>query len=574
MSSHRKVKDPNKIVIPRGDKLTKKVLDTMSTISSIVGSTLGPGGSPVLLERQDYGFPNLITKDGVTVFNYLGFEDPTSQAIMESARDAATKTVSEAGDGTTTATVLAEAIVRYANGFCKDNPRVSPQKIVSKLEKVFKEYIEPRVKELSLKPDLSMLKDVAKISANGDAELADVVMKCFDIVGDDGNIAIIEQSGPSGYDIEELKGFPIHSGYEDSCGKFFNMFLNDRANNRCLLEKPVFVLYFGAITEIQTILMLMEKIGLAWQERKFNHNVVVAATGFSESVLGNLGKNFMHPQCINVVPLLVPKFPTENGQLNFLMDLSAVTGAKIFDPITNPIEKAELEDLSYGNGVDSFEMTRYRSTIMGLADEGLIIAQAEEVKKALQQAESKFDKLMTQERLGNLTNGIARLIIKGPSSGELREKRDRAEDASFAVRGAKKHGCLPGGCWTLLKLYREMQNDEDPIVRKVLCNAFLEPIRRILQNCGYNHEEQETIINKYNTYSDTTVFNAMEGEFTDALKDGILDSVPAVLEAIRNSISIAGLLGTLGGLIVFDRDAELERKEAMSAMDYMRSITE
>ncbi len=581
MNSYRKVKTVSKDIYVKGPKLEKIVLNTMKIISDVVGSTLGPGGCPVLIERQEYGLPNIVTKDGVTVFRHMGFTDPTQHALMESARDAATRTVSEAGDGTTTATVLSEAIVRYTSEFCKNNPKVSPQKVLSRLERLFKTVIEPKIKEWSIIPDNEMLHGVAKISANGDSALADAIMKCFDYVGDDGNISIVEQNGPSGYSIEELKGFPVNIGYEDSCGKFGTLFMNDSARNRCYLEKPVFVLYYGSIGEPGTIEMLMESIGEAWENpakyglsERYNHNVVLVATGFSELVLGNLSVNFKHPKTINVFPMVVPKFPTENGQLQFLMDLAAVVGATVFDPISKPLEKATLADLKYGEGVDSFEAGRYRSTILGLADETLVIARAEEVKNSLVQAESTFDSSMIQERIAKLTNGIAKLIVSGPSSAELREKRDRAEDATFAVRGAKKFGCLPGGCWALVNICSILEATlaEDPISMDVLKPALCQPLTKLLTNCGLNSDECTEILSKIGRGTDFTVYDAMEGEFVEAIAGGILDATPAVLEAVRNSISAAKFLGTLGATIVHQRDAELERNESMSVNDFVNSI--
>lgn len=578
MNSYRKSKTVAKTIIGPGLKLENVVLSTMKTITNIVGATLGPSGKAVLIERQEYGLPHIFTKDGVTTFRNLGFEDPTAHMIMEAARDASVRTASEAGDGTTTATVLAEAIVRYTNEYCKANPKVSPQKVVRKLEKAFKEFIEPSIKKWSLTPDEKMLKSVAQLSANGDVELADAVMKCFDFIGDDGNISIVEVSGPSHYEVEHISGFPISMGFEESCAKLFPLFINDKVNNRCLLEKPVFVLYFGTITSTQTIIRLMEKIAQAWahpemagREKAFTPNVVLVATGFSESVLGDLGANFTAPQTINVFPLITPKTGAQNAELHFLDDLAAITGAKVFDPITHTLDNAELDDLGYG-GIQSFEAQRYRSTILGIADEGLVIARAEDLKNALNSAESKMDKYVLEERLAKLTGGVAKLKVVGASNGELREKRDRAEDATFAVRGARKHGCLPGGGWTLAKLASTVALYNDSILSSVLYPALLEPIHKLFTNCGLHEDEFDPIVNRLLTGTfNLDTYDAMEGKWVNAVEGGILDSTPAVLEALRNSISIASMLGTLGGTVVFQRDMESEEAEAAATNSFLES---
>ncbi|SRR5216683_800933 len=587
MNSYRKVKTVAKNIMVKGETLDEVVLSTMKTISNIVGSTLGPGGCPILIERQEYGLPNIITKDGVTTFRFLGFTDPTAHCIMETARDTATRTVAEAGDGTTSSTVLAEAIVRYTNEFCKRYTRMPPQRVIRRLEFLFKNYIEHKIKEWSIIPDATMLKAVANISTNGDTPLAEAVMECFDLVGSDGNITLIEENGPSQYRVESLKGYPINIGYEESCRSFLVHFLNDPANNRCFMENPVFVLYHGEITEIQTVVLLLEKIGQAWEkpqsmglERAFNHNVVIVATNFSDAVLGTLANNFRHAASINVFPLQIPKFPTQNGQLHFLYDLASVVGAKVFDRLSNPLSDAELTDLIYGNGVESIEINRYRTTILGLADENLVIARAEEVKRGLANSESKFDTIHMQDRVARLTGGVAKLIVVGASSGELREKRDRAEDATYAVRGAQKHGCLPGGCWTFVQLNNFFKNEEatknDPVVKEVLIPALNAPLIRLLSNTGMTQDEISDIIHllSNHTSDERIVYDAMENVFKDAVAGGLLDSVPAVLEAIRSSFSIATLLGTIGGSIVFQRDTELERNEAVSVSEFLRATGE
>ena len=260
---YQKVKSVSKSLTVKGPELKKLVRRTMKIIADMVGATLGPGGNAVLIERQELNMAPMVTKDGVTVFRNLGFDNATAHVLMEAARDAAVRTANEAGDGTTTATVLAEAIVRYADEFCERNKKVSPQKVVRRLMQVFKTVIEPLIKSITVLPNSTeeagkkMLWDVAKISANGDTDLADAVMACYDLVGDDGNVTITEISGPSSYEVEAIEGYPIPIGWEDSCAKYGSKFINDPGTQRCVLEDPVFVVYHGRITEIQRVVKLM-----------------------------------------------------------------------------------------------------------------------------------------------------------------------------------------------------------------------------------------------------------------------------------------------------------------------------
>lgn len=601
---YQKAKSVSKQIVVKPDQLERIILQTMRTISDAVGRTLGPGGRPVLLERQEDNLPPMITKDGVTVYRNLGFDDPVAQVIMESGRDASLRTASEAGDGTTTAAILSEAVVRLTYAYAKKNPRVSPQRIVRRLEKAFQTVIEPQVKKLSIKADLndpagrSLLRSVAKVSANGDEPLADAVMECFDLVGDDGNVTISEINGTSRYEVERIEGFPIATGFEECAGKYNPKFINDPGNQRVLLDKPWFVVFHGRVQDPQSLFRLLSQIGYEFESNKGSPNVVIVSTGFSDSVLGYLASMFAEPQALNVYPLMVPQTPFPNGQLDFMLDIAAITGATVLDPLNCPLDQAELNH--FGSGVDHMEAYRFRSNVVGKASEDAILLRVDHLQTQLSRAESQLDTIYLQERIGKLTGGIARLKVSGASNGELKEKRDRAEDAVCAVRGAIKHGCLPGGGWTLLRLMAELKNEEDPIISGVLIPALFEPFRRLLENVGVteaNDEEfrgiLEPILARLYSFNEqvgepefsangmevTTdyvrrnpiVYDALESKHVDPVEGGILDSTPAVLEAIRNSLSIAAVLGTTGAAVVYKRDLEVERREARDAADFVRN---
>lgn len=572
---YQKVKSVSKEVLSRGPELEKVILRTMKTCANVVGSTLGPGGMSVVIERQEERLPPMITKDGVTVFKNLGFDDSSQHVIMEAARDAAVRTANEAGDGTTTATILAEALVRNTMEYCKSHPKVSPQRVVRVLEQTFREKIEPLVKGYALKADLGtiegrrILHAVAKISANGDEPLADAVLDCFDLVGDEGNVTIIEASGPSGYETEKIEGYPVPMGYEDSCGAFFQGFINNTGRMICELDNPLYILYFGKINDIFTILGLFDKIKAFTEANpgQMGNNFVLVATGFSETVLAHLHGNFVTPGTPNIFPLLAPMSASKTGQYDFLLDMAALTGGKIFDPLDRPLDTGEVTDLGSTKG---FESSRFRSAVIGFRDEILILERVDQLKTQLKGGVSQLDQALIQERIGKLTQGIAKLKVFGASSGEVREKRDRAEDAICSVRGTIKHGALPGGGWTLVQLDRELSKLGNSIVTDVLCKSFRDPVIRLFSNAGYNQEEIIDIAGKIGE----NVYDVLEGGFVDPFEGGVLDSVPAVLEAIRNSVSIAALLGTCGGTVVFKRDLSLERQESRDTTNFLRDINE
>jgi chaperonin GroEL len=563
-----KVKSQPKVVTTGKSGLGKKVLSTMELVSDIVGSTLGPGGRPVLIERQEYGLPNVITKDGVTVFRSLGFEDATSHCIMEAARDASVRTATEAGDGTTTATVLAYSIMKKTAEICAENPTISPQKISRDINQYFKDVIEPTILGMSKSvgiEDRETLTNIAKLSANGDDLLAQKVIECFDLVGDAGNVTIVEESGPSSYEVERIDGYPVSTGYEDSCGRYYPSFINEQGTASVKLDKPLFILNYGKINDIHSLFPIFTLLN-----DSDISNVVVVATGFSDQVLGHLAINFSQGS-LKVYPLVVPMSPSPTGQLDFIEDLAAITGGKVLSNLGKTLANATEKDLGFlPNG--SFEATRYRSNIIGIRDEILVIERVEVLQKRLATAGSRLDATILQERIGKVSGGIAKLRVVGPSTGDVKERRDRADDAVCAVRGALKHGYLSGGGKTLVRLATSLEFPSKHVC-DVLAPAFIEPVRRMLTNAGLDNEAAKEVCFKL-SQDDDTVFDALKMEYVKALDGGILDSTPAVLEAIRNSINIATILGTLGGAVIFPRDKEFERREAKEAHDYLRNSGE
>lgn len=571
---YQKAKSVSKEVLGRGPKLKDLILKTMETCANVVGSTLGPGGMSVIIERQEENLPPIVTKDGVTVFRNIGFESSAAHVLMESVRDAANRTAAEAGDGTTTATLLAYAIVKSTMEFCEANPKYSPQRVVRTIQKYFDTEIEPFVRNESLK--VSMAKEagqrslhaVARVSANGDTELADAVLECFRIVGADGNVTLVEKSGHSRYEVEQVEGYAIQGGYEDSAGKLAQGFVNDIGRQMVKLEKPLVILYHGRINDTYTALTLFEKIAQGAQNQECSHNVVLMATGFGHMVIEDLFGNFQDPRSPNIYPLVVPLTPSATGQFDFLADMRALTGGKIFDPVHHPLEHAQLEELGT---CDLFEANRFRSTVIGYRDQLLIEERVEELKAMLKTDLSQLDSQLVQERLGKITQGIARLKIVGSSSGDLRERRDRAEDAIMAVRGAMRHGVLPAGGKILIRLAEMAGMSEDKVVKGVLEEALLYPVARLFINAGFDVEEFNELIQELQMSEPATVYDLLESKFVNAFESGLLDSTPAVLEALRNSISIATQVGTNGGIIVFKRDHEYERKEAQATADFLRN---
>lgn len=488
---------------------------------------------------------------------------------------------------TTTATVLAAVLIQEMIKYCRMNPKISPQKIARTVQSYVLKELIPIIRNKSIKitnKNKALLEQVATISANGDKEMSSAVIKAFEIIGygESSHVTIQELSGPEKYDVEVVDGFPISKGYEESIGKFHSSFINDQANLRCVLENPLFLLFDGAITDLMQIMHIVNDLGERYNTGHSEYkNLVIVANGFSESVLNDLTFNFPLPTTLNVVPLLTPLDQIINSQTNFLMDLAAFTGAKVFG-INRPLKSIEGDqDLGLINQVDEdgnklgvqlIEIYRFRTTIVGNPDPLLVESRVDDLKNQEKQAQSTIEKRFLTERIGKLTSGIAKLKIFGGSTGELKEKHDRCEDAICSVRSAIANGCLPGGCRTFLDLCMHIvKTTEDPIINGVLVTSLMEPIHKLLDNSGYTADEQEEIIAKL-LEKPELVYDVENAKFGKAKDLGLYDSELAVEQSLRNAISIASVLGTLGGIVAFPRDNQLEREEAHKDLEYMKTV--
>lgn len=572
--SFRKAKTAPKIFEIDAKILKNQVLKTMSRVAEAVGRTMGPGGRNILIESDFPGIPNKNTKDGVTVFKSLGAQNPYEHLIIEQARDVAQRTASEAGDGTTTATVLAHAIIQNLFEFCEKNAKYSPQKAARRIQKVTDDILLPYVKSRSIEigaDNQHLLKMVAQISANGDSDMADAVIKAFEEIGygDASHVTIREMSGKKGYKVERIDGFPIPIGYEESAGKLHTAFINDQANQRAYLEKPLYLLMDGHLNDLVAISPLLEQLGQRYTSGNADYkNLVIFAHGFSEAVLTQLAFNFADPTTLNVLPMITPMAQFLNSQSHFLADIASFTGAKVFG-LKDQVHKAMLEDL--GTGSESFEAYRFRSTIVGEPDPVNVEVRADELRTQMGHAESDAERLNLEERLGKITNGIAKLTIFGGSNGELKEAHDRCEDAVCAVRSAISAGALPGGCRIAIDMAAKLADElpEGDPAREVLMPSLLSLPNKLLDNAGYSQQEIQEVLSRLLKNRDE-VYDVENMVYGQAETLGLFDATKAVSESLANAVSIANVLGTMGGMVCHPRDGDFERSEARADSEFMR----
>lgn len=567
--SYRKAKTAPKVYLSDKNKIQAIVLETMNDISTLVGSTLGPGGKVCLLESDHQDISDRISKDGISVFLSMANQNPYKHSIIEVARSCSLRTATEAGDGTTTTAVLANELIKNIFDFCDKNPKESPQKTVRRIKKVMEETLLPYISERSIKvteESKSLLLNVATISANGEKALANAVLQCFEEVGygEASHVTIRELPGPSGYQVERIEGYPIPIGLEESSGKYFSSFINDQANQRCYLENPKFILFDGTLQDMLSLQPLFngieEAIAANPAAAKELKNIILVAHGFSEPVISTLAFNFEQTGTLRVAPIRSPMAQFMNAQTHWMADLAAFTGAKVFG-LKHQISEATVKDL--GTGMENFEATRFRSTLGGSPEPVNVEFRAEELKKQLKRAESKAESGWLEERIAKITSGIAKLTIVGSSPADIKERADRAEDAVCAIRSSITHGVLPGGGRIILDLALLLAEElpKEDAAREVLMPSLIAVVNRLLDNAGYHQEEAQQVMSRL-IESPSEVYDIENQVFGNAEDLGIFDATKAVSEALRNSVEIAGVLGTLGGIVCHPRDSEFERKEA------------
>jgi chaperonin GroEL len=295
------------------------------------------------------------------------------------------------------------------------------------------------------------------------------------------------------------------------------------------------------------------------QNNKTSTNFVIMAHQFNNSVVAQLAK-IQSSSTFKIIPCLTPVDALANSRYDFLRDMAAFTGGKIFNSVNYPLSQGVPSDL--GQTGTSFEMARFVSVVHGAGNDATILQRVAQLQIRRDSATtSKFEKSILDERIGRLTGGIAKLTIRDVSDSQVRETKDRAEDAICALRGASRTGVLPGGGRILLNLSLKAMEFDSLVVKKVLGPAFTQPLLILLENSGLSDSERRSILDHL-VRNEYEVYNALTKQLGDPFELKLLDSVPAVMEAVRSAISISSLLGTLGGICVFQRDDEYERQQS------------
>ena len=542
--------------------INEVVVQTIDKMATVVGATLGPGGRAVLLERD--GLNPLATKDGVTVARSLGVNDARANIIVESAKEICLNTAKEAGDGTTTAIILANAIVKAGQKFLSSNKKYNPQRVVNELQELFDEIIAPHLDKYAIK-DLSEehLADVATISANGDKRIAKAVVEAVMAAGDDGTVLIEEAQGNE-LRVETIDGYVVTSGLKD-IGQMGPIFINDRANQQVYMENGGVFLYDGTISDLNVLAHMQDAI----EPSKLNGKpMIIFAHDFSDQVLEKIAKNVKGGYVF--APVKTPRSGIPNSRSMFLLDMAAYTGASVYDA-------GDIETIDH-QGFGEFDMARcnmYETFVIAEPDPDAIEERVGELRAIAGAGFSDFDKMFVKAAIGKLTGGISTVYVGGVSDLEIREKKARVEDAVEAVRSAIEEGIVPGGCGTHMVLADiiKAKTKENSPSWVIMEQALLTPFKVLLENCGENYDEVWPQLKGQPLKAGlpSLIFDANLHKTVNPFDGGVIEPAKVVRVSISNALSVASLLMTLGGIVVVPRDSSLEnqmemQKDAFSSM--------
>jgi chaperonin GroEL len=553
-------KSKAKQIIHERKQLDEIVLKALNIMAQITGATLGPAGRTVMIERD--GLSGLLTKDGVTVAKSLGVTDASTHVIIEAAKEICLQTAKEAGDGTTTAIVLADALVRYGVEFFQKNEKANPQRVARELKQLYNNYIVPFIAKHARSANTeSMLLQVAMISTNGDRDAAEAVIKAVMTAGDDGKV-LIEESQEDSISVETIDGYIVTSGLKD-VGGIGQAFINDRANQEARAEMGIVFLYDGQINDLRPLSIMQDAI---LRDADLNGKpIVVVAHGFSETALQKMAKQTKSGY--TVIPIKTPIFGVAGSASMFLQDVAVYTGGAVYDAASLDTLESPDHEPRFGR-FERVRVSLYESFLNNTPDFEQINTRIEEIKANMKSA-PEFHKMFYRNSIARLVGGVSTIKVGGKSDLEIRERKDRVEDAVEAVRSAIAEGVVPGGCLVHLALIEYISNlPEQKDSWSIMTKALSAPFKRLLENCGEDYDEVWKLLAPFvknsNDLLPAMVFDGNTGTLGDPFQLGIIEPAKVVRVSIGNALSVASLLTTMGGMVVVPRDINLEHQVALS----------
>ena len=518
--------------ILHGEDSRQAILRGVNTLADAVKVTMGPKGRNVVIEKK-FGSPT-ITKDGVTVAKEIELKDNLENVGAQLVKEVASKTSDIAGDGTTTATVLAQAI--YREGVKTVAAGANPTALKRGIDKAVI-AINQSLDEISKPVSEEKVAQVGTLSANGDTEIGGIIAEAVKVVGKDGVITI-EESKTMHTGLETVDGMQFDRGYLSP------YFVTDVERQEAILEEPYILIYEKKISAMKDLLPVLEQVARGGKP------LLIIAEDIEGEALATLVVNKLRGT-LNVAAVKAPGFGDRRKAM--LGDIAILTGGKaITEDLGIKLEAVKLEDLGRAKRVT---IDKDNSTIVdGAGKSSEIQSRVDEIRAQIDKTTSDYDREKLQERLAKLVGGVAIIKVGAATETELKEKKARVEDALHATRAAVESGIVPGGGVALLrtaaavdKLIDSLEGDEKTGA-KIIRRAIEEPLRQIIANAG---DEGAVIVAKILESKDAHYgYNAATSKFEDLVKAGVIDPTKVTRTALQNAASISGLLLTTEALIV------------------------
>ena len=529
-----------------GTEVRQKMVNGVNMLANAVKVTLGPKGRNVVLDRS-FGGPH-ITKDGVTVAKEIELKDKFENMGAQMVKEVASKTNDVAGDGTTTATVLAQTIV--AEGMKYVTAGMNPTDLKRGIDKAVAALVD-ELKNIAKPCDTSKeIAQVGSISANSDEQVGAIIAEAMEKVGKEGVITV-EDGKSLENELDVVEGMQFDRGYLSP------YFINDAEKQIAALDNPFVLLFDKKISNIRDLLPVLEQVA------KASRPLLIIAEDVEGEALATLVVNNIRG-ILKTVAVKAPGFGDRRKAM--LQDIAILTGGTVIaEEVGLSLEKATLEDLGQAKRI---EIGKENTTIIdGFGDAAQIEARVAEIRQQIETATSEYDKEKLQERVAKLAGGVAVIKVGAATEVEMKEKKDRVEDALHATRAAVEEGVVAGGGVALLRARAALENlhtgnaDQDAGVQIVL-RAVESPLRQIVANAG---GEPSVVVNKVLEGKGNYGYNAGSGEYGDMIEMGVLDPAKVTRSALQHAASIAGLMLTTDCMI-----AEIpEEKPAMPDMGGM-----
>lgn len=521
----------------------QKILKGVRTLADAVKITLGPKGRNVVIDKS-YGCPH-ITKDGVTVAKEIELEDRHENMGAQMVKEVASKTADKAGDGTTTATVLAEAI--YSEGLRNVAAGANPMDLKRGMEKAVRAVIE-ELKKLSKKVETQQeIAQVATISANNDQEIGEIIARAMEKVGKDGKISVEEAKGFE-TTLDVVEGMNFDRGYLSA------YFMTNTETQEAILDNAYILIYEKKISSIKDILPVLQKVAESGKP------LLIIAEDVEGEALATLVVNRLRAG-LKICAVKAPGFGDRRKAL--LEDIAILTnGQLISEELGQKLEHATIDMLGQAKKI---VISKEETTIIeGAGSSKAIKERIAQIKRQIQETDSEYDREKLQERLAKLSGGVGVIRVGAATEIEMKEKKDRVDDAQHATKAAVEEGILPGGgvafvrCIPKVLALAETMHNDEKTGALIISKALSSPLRQIAANAGL---EGSIILQQIQQLKGNKGYNALTDEYVDMLEAGILDPTKVARLALENAASVAGMLLTTEAIV-----AEIPEEKAVPAM--------